>query len=246
MHKKQVVPYQEKEDSKKTQVRQMFNGISRRYDFMNRVISGGIDIKWRKNVVEILMAKKPEKIIDVATGTGDLALALVQTGASEIVGIDISEGMLEIGRQKVKKSERDHKIKMVIGDSENMAFPNDYFDAVTVAFGVRNFENLDQGLSEIYRVLRPGGDLVILETAVPRNFLLRQCYLFYTQKIMPMMGKVFSKDRSAYQYLSESARTFPHGKAFNNILEKNGFIAVEDIPQTLGVASIYRANKPTI
>ena len=154
MHKKQVVPYQEKEDSKKTQVRQMFNGISRRYDFMNRVISGGIDIKWRKNVVEILMAKKPEKILDVATGTGDLALALLQTGASAIVGIDISEGMLEIGRQKVKKSERDHKIKMVIGDSENMAFPNDYFDAVTVAFGVRNFENLDQGLSEICRVLR--------------------------------------------------------------------------------------------
>ena len=239
-----MLPYKDKKSSKKTQVRQMFDGISPQYDLMNRIISGGIDIKWRKNVVSMLIEKQPEKILDVATGTGDLAIALLQTKATEIIGIDISEGMLDIGKQKVRNNQWDQKIKMQIGDSENIDYPDDYFDAATVAFGVRNFENLDKGLSEILRVLRPGGDLIILETAVPNNYLLRQFYHLYTQFIMPVIGNMFSKDKSAYQYLSDSAAAFPFGKAFNNILAKNGFIKIEDIPQTLGVASIYRAQKP--
>ena len=245
MSKKQVLPYQNKKSSKKTQVTQMFDGISAQYDLMNRIISGGIDIRWRKNVVAMLMDERPKKILDVATGTGDLALALLKTKADEIVGIDISKGMLDLGKEKVKKQQQHKTIKMEIGDSENITYNDSYFDAVTVAFGVRNFENLDQGLSEILRVLRPGGDLVILETAVPKNIMIRKFYYLYTRFIMPSLGKLFSKDRSAYRYLSDSAAAFPFGKAFNNILAKNGFIEIEDIPQTLGVASIYRAKKPT-
>ena len=245
MTKKQVVPYQDKKKSKKNQVRQMFDGISPRYDLMNRIISFGIDIKWRKNVVALLLPKKPKKILDVATGSGDLAFALAKTQATEIIGIDISRGMLDIGKKKVTKSRWDVKIKMEIGDSEKIAYPANYFDAVTVAFGVRNFENLDKGLSEIHRVLRPGGDLIILETAVPQKFPLLQLYRLYTHFVMPFLGWFFSKDKSAYQYLSKSAKAFPFGKAFNNILAKNGFIDIDDIPQTLGVASIYRAQKPT-
>lgn len=244
MAKKQVVPYQNKKSSKKTQVRQMFNEISPQYDLMNRIISGGIDVKWRKNVVAILVAQKPQKILDVATGTGDLAVALLKTQATEIIGIDISFGMLDLGKKKVKKNHCGNTIKMEIGDSENIDYADNYFDAVTVAFGVRNFENLDKGLSEILRVLRPGGDLVVLETAIPQNYFIKKFYRFYTQFIMPVIGWVFSKDKSAYQYLSDSAADFPFGKAFNNILAKNGFIAIEDITQTLGVASIYRAQKP--
>jgi demethylmenaquinone methyltransferase/2-methoxy-6-polyprenyl-1,4-benzoquinol methylase len=244
MAKKQVVPYQNKKSSKKTQVRQMFNEISPRYDLMNRIISGGIDVKWRENVVAMLVAQKPQKILDVATGTGDLAVALLKTQATEIIGIDISVGMLDLGKKKVNKNHWGNTIKMEIGDSENINYADNYFDAVTVAFGVRNFENLDKGLSEILRVLRPGGNLVVLETAIPQNYLIQKFYRFYTQFIMPVIGWIFSKDKSAYQYLSDSAAAFPFGKAFNNILAKNGFIAIEDITQTLGVASIYRAQKP--
>ncbi len=246
MSKKQVVPYQNNKSSKKIQVRQMFDRISRQYDLLNRIISGGRDIKWRKNVVDFLVKKKPQKILDVATGTGDLAVALIKTQASEIIGIDISKGMLDIGKEKVKKNQCDKKIKMEIGDSENIDYPENYFDAVTVAFGVRNFDNLDKGLGEILRVLRPGGNLVILETSVPQKFLVKQFYHFYTHSIIPVIGWFFSKDKSAYQYLSDSANAFPFGEAFNNILKKIGFIEVEDIPQKLGVASIYRAKKPTL
>ncbi len=245
MKKKQVVPYEVKKSSKKTQVRQMFDRISNQYDLINRIISGGVDVKWRKNLVTLLVPNKPEKILDVATGTGDLALALAKTKATEIVGIDISQGMLDIGKKKIKKSQWHKKIKMEIGDSEKISYPANYFDAVTIAFGVRNFENLDKGLLEIQRVLRPGGDLIILETAVPQTIILRKFYNFYTHFIIPFIGWVFSNNKHAYQYLSDSAKAFPFGKAFNNILAKNGFIAIEDIPQTLGVASIYRAKKPT-
>ena len=245
MKKKQVVPYEVKKSSKKTQVRQMFDRISNQYDLINRIISGGVDVKWRKNLVTLLVPNKPEKILDVATGTGDLALALAKTKATEIVGIDISQGMLDIGKKKIKKSQWHKKIKMEIGDSEKISYPANSFDAVTVAFGVRNFENLDKGLLEIQRVLRPGGDLIILETAVPQKIILRQFYNFYTHFIIPIIGWLFSHDKYAYQYLSDSANAFPFGKAFNNILAKNGFIAIEDIPQTFGVASIYRAKKPT-
>ena len=237
-------PTETKKSSKKTQVRQMFDGISSKYDLLNRIISGGIDVKWRKNVVALLMPEKPKKILDVATGTGDLVVALAQTQATIIIGIDISKGMLDQGKKKIKKSRWEKNIKMEIGDAEKINYPADFFDAVTVAFGVRNFENLDKGLLEIRRVLKPGGVLIILETAVPQKFLLRKLYRFYTHSIMPIVGWFFSNDKSAYQYLSNSANAFPFGKAFNNILRKNGFIAIEDIPQTFGVASIYRAQKP--
>jgi demethylmenaquinone methyltransferase/2-methoxy-6-polyprenyl-1,4-benzoquinol methylase len=242
--KKQVVPYKNQKENKKKQVRQMFDGISKDYDLLNRVISGGIDVRWRKNVVSYLIPEKPKKILDIATGTADLAIELTKTNAEEIVGLDISPGMLEIGKQKVASKGMDKVIKMVIGDSEKLDYNDAYFDAITVAFGVRNFENLDKGLQEINRVLRPGGNLVILETAVPTSFPMKQFYGFYTQKVLPILGSLFSKDKAAYRYLSDSAAAFPFGKVFNNILLKNGFIEVKDFPQTLGVASIYCAKKP--
>lgn len=221
----------------------MFDNISKDYDGLNRVISFGIDVKWRKRVVKLLTAKNPQSILDIATGTGDLAIALKKTGAQKIVGLDISPGMLAIGRKKVLEKNLDSTIEMVIGDSEQLQFENASFDAVTVAFGVRNFEDLEKGLGEIYRVLKPGGTLAILETSVPTQFPFKQGYFFYSRYILPLIGKLFSRDRSAYNYLSESAAVFPHGKAFNNILEKIGFIAIENKPQTLGVATIYLASK---
>ena len=241
---KQVVPYQDKKNKKKIQVRKMFNRISSNYDLLNRLISGGMDVLWRKKVVSLLIPEKPKKVLDIATGTGDLAIELMKTNANEIIGVDISEGMLEIGVKKVQNRKFTHKIKMEIGDGEKLSYPDNYFDAATVAFGVRNFENLDKGLSEILRVLRSGGNLVILETAVPQKFPIRQFYNFYSSKIMPLFGLLFSNDKSAYRYLSDSAAVFPFGPAFNNILIKNGFIEVKNLPQTFGVASIYCAKKP--
>jgi demethylmenaquinone methyltransferase/2-methoxy-6-polyprenyl-1,4-benzoquinol methylase len=238
-----VKPYKNSTLGKKDQVTKMFDTISREYDGLNRVISFGIDVKWRKKVVEIVNKTNPTTILDIATGTGDLAINLTQTSATSITGLDISEGMLNVGRKKIEKLNLSNKVKMVIGDSENMPFDNDYFDAITVAFGVRNFENLEKGLSEIYRVLKPGGTFVVLETSVPTKFPFKQGYTFYSTKILPLIGKLFSKDKVAYKYLSDSAAKFPFGKAFNNILEKTGFIAIEDKPQTFGVASIYVAKK---
>ena len=236
---KKVIPYKDSELGKKEQVTKMFDTISNEYDRLNRVISFGIDIKWRKRVVEILRKKKPKTILDVATGTGDLAINLIQTGAEKIVGLAISPGMLAVGKKKILKKELQTTIEMIVGDSENLPFPEDTFDAITVAFGVRNFENLEKGLSEIHRVLKPSGTFVVLETAVPTKTPFKQGYHFYTTYILPKIGRLFSKDDSAYAYLSESASVFPHGEAFNNILRKIGFIAIENKPQTFGVASIY-------
>ncbi|MDX1328751.1 MAG: ubiquinone/menaquinone biosynthesis methyltransferase, partial [Arenibacter sp.] len=182
-------------------------------------------------------------ILDIATGTGDLAINMVKTGAKEITGLDISPGMLAVGRKKIEAKNLDDTVKMVVGDSENLPFEDNSFDAITVAFGVRNFENLEKGLSEIYRVLKKDGTFVVLETSNPTKTPYKQGYKFYTRFILPTIGKLFSKDRSAYTYLSESAAVFPHGEAFNNILKKIGFINVENKPQTFGVASIYVANK---
>ncbi|WP_431127255.1 bifunctional demethylmenaquinone methyltransferase/2-methoxy-6-polyprenyl-1,4-benzoquinol methylase UbiE [Flagellimonas flava] len=240
---KKVTPYKDSELGKKEQVTQMFDTISKDYDGLNRVISFGIDVKWRKRVVEILKGKKPGSILDIATGTGDLAIAMTATGAEHIVGLDISPGMLEVGKTKITNKKLEDTIEMVVGDSENLSFEDQSFDAVTVAFGVRNFENLEKGLQEIHRVLKPGGSLVILETSVPTKFPFKQGYGLYCGYILPVIGKIFSKDRSAYAYLSESASKFPHGKAFNNILAKIGFIGIENKPQTFGVASIYVATK---
>jgi demethylmenaquinone methyltransferase/2-methoxy-6-polyprenyl-1,4-benzoquinol methylase len=238
-----VKPYKDSNLGKKEQVAQMFDTISKEYDGLNRVISFGTDIKWRKKVVQIISETKPEKVMDIATGTGDLAINLVKTNASKIIGLDISKGMLTIGKEKIAKLKLNKTIEMVLGDSENIPFENNEFDAITVAFGVRNFENLEKGLSEIYRVLKPGGTFVVLETSVPTKFPFKQGYKIYTNFIMPMIGKIFSKDKVAYQYLSDSAASFPYGDAFNNILQKIGFNTIENKPQTFGVASIYVAKK---
>jgi demethylmenaquinone methyltransferase/2-methoxy-6-polyprenyl-1,4-benzoquinol methylase len=241
-----VTPYKNSDLGKKEQVTKMFDTISKNYDGLNRVISFGIDIKWRKKVVEFLSKKKPESILDIATGTGDLAIALVKTGAKKIVGLDISPGMLAVGKEKVKDKNLDTTIEMVVGDSENLAFDDNSFDAVTVSFGVRNFETLETGMAEILRVLKPSGTLVVLETSVPTKTPYKQGYRFYTKNILPLIGKLFSKDDSAYGYLSESASVFPHGENFNNILREIGFIDVTNKPQTFGVASIYIAKKANI
>lgn len=238
-----VKPYKHSDASKKEQVTEMFDTISKEYDGLNRVISFGIDVKWREKVVKIVGETTPNKVLDIATGTGDLAINLVSTNANEIIGLDISSGMLEIGKKKIASKKLDNKISMVIGDSENLPFENDTFDAITVAFGIRNFENLELGLAEILRVLKPNGLFVILETSVPTNPVYRLGYNVYSKFILPTIGKLFSKDKIAYSYLSESASVFPYGEALNNILRKIGFINVEDKPQTMGVATIYTASK---
>ena len=221
----------------------MFDTISGEYDSLNRVISFGIDIKWRKTVVEMIKDQKPENVLDIATGTGDLAINLVETQAKKIIGLDISQGMLEIGKTKIKQQGLDHTIEMLVGDSENMPFEDNSFDAITVAFGIRNFENLEVGLKEILRVLKPEGTFVILETSVPTKFPFKQGYHLYTKYLLPLIGRMFSKDRNAYSYLSESASKFPYGEQLNNILREIGFINVKDFPQTFGVATIYKSSK---
>ncbi len=238
-----IKPYSDSDLSKKDQVKDMFNTISENYDGLNRVISFGIDIKWRNKVVDMVAEKRPKNVLDIATGTGDLAISLTKTKAKEIIGVDISNGMLGVGINKIKALKLDDSVKLLYGDSENLPFDDNSFDAITVAFGVRNFENLEKGLSEILRVLKPEGVFVILETSVPKSFIIRQGYFFHTKVIMPIIGKLFSKDKSAYDYLSESAANFPHGEELNNILRKVGFKDVKDFPQTLGAASIYRATK---
>lgn len=238
-----VKPYKNSELGKKEQVTQMFDTISGNYDGLNRVISFGIDIKWRKKVLKLVAAKNPKTILDIATGTGDLAILMSETNAEKIVGLDLSVGMLEVGKTKIAAKSLSNKIEMVVGDSENLPFDDNSFDAITVAFGIRNFETLDKGLAEIYRVLKPNGIFVILETSNPTKTPYKQGYTFYTKNILPIIGKLFSKDNVAYGYLSESASVFPFGEALNNILRKIGFIDVVAMPQTFGVATIYSATK---
>ncbi|TYA53176.1 bifunctional demethylmenaquinone methyltransferase/2-methoxy-6-polyprenyl-1,4-benzoquinol methylase UbiE [Formosa maritima] len=238
-----VKPYKNSDLGKKEQVTKMFDAISKEYDGLNRVISFGIDVKWRNKVVKIVTESKPNIILDIATGTGDMAINLARTKADKIIGLDISEGMLNVGKEKILKKGLQDRIEMVVGDSENLPFENDTFDAITVGFGVRNFETLEKGLSEIYRVLKPNGVFVILETSVPTKTPFKQGYHLYTKNIMPFIGKLFSKDRSAYRYLSDSASVFPYGEALNNILREIGFINVINKPQTFGVATIYTSSK---
>lgn len=238
-----IKPYKDSALGKKDQVATMFNNISKNYDDLNRVISFGIDISWRKKVVQIVSKNNPQQILDIATGTGDLALMMSTLAPEKIIGLDISEGMLSVGKEKISKAQLNDKIEMVVGDSEDIRYADNTFDAITVSFGVRNFANLDKGLGEIRRVLKPGGILVILETSNPTKFPFKQGYKFYTSFILPVIGKLFSKDKIAYSYLSESANFFPFGEAFNNILKKNGFINTAHTPVTFGVATIYSASK---
>ncbi len=240
---RKVKPYKESDLSKKEQVKQMFNTISGEYDGLNRVITFGIDLKWRKKVVAAILDKKAQKVLDIATGTGDLAIQMAEKGVPSVIGLDIAPGMLAVGRQKLAKKGVEDKVQMIQGDSENLPFQDHTFDAVTVAFGVRNFEVLERGLSEIYRVLKKDGLLVILETSVPTRTPYKQAYRIHTRWLLPLIGKLFSKDKSAYTYLSESAAVFPYGEEFNNILGKIGFIAMENRPQTFGAATIYTAIK---
>jgi demethylmenaquinone methyltransferase/2-methoxy-6-polyprenyl-1,4-benzoquinol methylase len=240
---KNVTPYKDSSLGKKEQVTQIFDTISGNYDGLNRVISFGIDVKWRKRVLQLVAAKNPETILDIATGTGDLAILMAKTNAKNIIGLDISSGMLEVGKKKIAEKKLDSVIEMVLGDSENMPFPDNHFDAITVSFGIRNFETLETGLQEIFRVLKPSGIFVILETSVPVKTPFKQGYRFYTKFILPAIGKLFSKDNVAYGYLSESASVFPYGEKLNNILRKIGFIEVVAMPQTFGVATIYTATK---
>ena len=196
-----------------------------------------------KKVIKLVTDTHPKNALDIATGTGDLAISMAQNGIPKVVGLDLSEGMLSVGRKKIEGSSLSDKIEMIQGDSENLPFEDNSFDAITVAFGVRNFETLENGLQEIYRVLKPGGIFVVLETSVPTKFPFKQGYHIHCKYILPTIGKVFSKDKVAYKYLSDSAAVFPYGEKFNNILKKIGFINTQDKPQTFGVATIYTASK---
>ena len=221
----------------------MFDTISENYDGLNKIISFGTDAKWKQKILKMVAAKNPTTILDIATGTGDLAILFAKTSATEIIGLDISQGMLDIGKKKIEAQKLNTKIQMVLGDGENIPYADNYFDVITVAYGVRNFENLEKGLSEILRTLKPGGQFIILETSVPTKFPFKQGYYVYTNFIMPTIGKLFSNDKKAYAYLSNSAQNFPFGEVLNNILRKIGFIEVVHLPQTMGVATIYTASK---
>ncbi|GIZ16265.1 bifunctional demethylmenaquinone methyltransferase/2-methoxy-6-polyprenyl-1,4-benzoquinol methylase UbiE [Capnocytophaga catalasegens] len=238
-----VIPYKNSKQRKKEQVTGMFDTISPTYDELNRVMTMRLDINWRKNVRKEIAKINPLKILDVATGTGDLAIELTQIDLAHITGLDLSQGMLDIGKKKIEKQGLSHRINLTLGDSEALPFADNWFDAVSVSFGVRNFENLEKGLYEIYRVLCNGGRLVVLETSVPEHFPVKQGYYLYTHFIVPFMGKLLAKDKTAYAYLSESASKFPFGQRFADILTKIGFSKVHFKPQTLGVATIYIADK---
>ncbi len=241
---KNIIPYSESDESKKKQVTKMFDNISNEYDRLNRIFTFGIDIKWRKRLIKLISEIKPNRILDIATGTADLAImAAENTNAKEIIGVDISEGMLVIGQKKVEQKKLSDRIQLVKADAENLSYADNYFDAISVAFGVRNFENLEKGIQEIYRVLKPGGLFVVLETSVPKTPVIKQLYLFHSNYLLPFFGKLFSRDAKAYKYLSNSAKNFPYGKEFNNILIQNGFNSVKDKPQFFGASCIYVAKK---
>jgi len=235
-----VVPYKNSEAGKKVQVAEMFNNISGKYDLLNRVLSAGIDIRWRKKTIKQLAANKPQFVLDIATGTGDLAITTYNMlKPAKIIGVDISAGMLDVGRNKIKNLGLDTSITLELGDSENLRFDSNTFDAVTVAFGVRNFENLEKGLSELYRVTKPGGKIAILEFSKPQTFPLNFLYNFYFKYILPLIGKMVSKDMSAYSYLPESVEKFPFGNAFLEKLGNAGFKNTQWKKLTFGISSIY-------
>lgn len=238
-----VLPYKEENASKKEQVAKMFDNISHKYDFLNHFLSLGIDKAWRKRAVRNLVPLHPKFVLDVATGTGDFAVQALSLQPDKITGIDISEGMLAVGRAKIEKLGLSSKVELLPGDSENIPFGENTFDAVTVAFGVRNFENLKKGLQEIHRVIKPGGMVVILEFSRPRRFPFRQVYNFYFKNVLPRIGRMVSNDKAAYTYLPESVEAFPDGDDFVRILKDTGFKDTACKPLTLGISSIYTGRK---
>lgn len=240
----EVVPYQDSELNKKQQVAKMFDSIAFRYDFLNRFLSAGIDVRWRKKAILQLKDIHPKTILDVATGTADVALMTHELlKPNKIIGIDISEGMLDLGRKKVAKAGLQNVIELQQGDSETINFPDNSFDAVTVAFGVRNFENLEKGLREMYRVLKPGGKLEVLEFSRPKNVLFKALCNVYMNVITPGAGKIFAKNKDAYQYLNQSVQAFPEREDFIQILQKSGYTNTYFKPLTLGICCMYFGSK---
>jgi len=239
-----ITPYQSETATKKEQVASMFNNISKTYDFLNHFMSLGIDIIWRKKAVRELKSLQPRVMLDVATGTGDFAFEAIKILKPEkIIGVDISEGMLEVARKKIHDRNLEHVFSVQLGDSEGLHFDDDHFDAITVAFGVRNYENLQKGLEDMYRVLRPGGKIVILEFSKPRAFPIKQGYNFYFKYITPALGKLFSKDSRAYTYLPESVSAFPDGKEFIALMDQVGYKHTKDRRLTFGISAIYTGIK---
>lgn len=238
-----VVPNQDSDLSKKQQVEDMFDGIAGKYDFLNRILSLRIDVLWRKKVIQMLKPFSPKKILDVATGTADLAIELNKLNPDSIIGLDLSAKMLQIGKEKVAAQQLNNKIELVKGDSEHLPFEENQFDAVTVAFGVRNFENLQKGLSEIHRVLQPNGQFVILEFSKVKTFPIKQFYHLYFRYITPFVGKLVSKDSRAYTYLPNSVAVFPEGEEMCVILQQLGFKNIICKPLSFGIATIYHSQK---
>jgi demethylmenaquinone methyltransferase/2-methoxy-6-polyprenyl-1,4-benzoquinol methylase len=239
-----IVPYKDSQLSKKNQVADMFDSIAPRYDFLNRFLSVGIDVRWRKKAIGYLKDIKPQKVLDVATGTADVALMTEKMlHPSSIIGIDISNGMLDIGRKKIKERSLEPIIQLYNGDSADIQYADNTYDAVTVAFGVRNFQQLEKGLSEIFRVLRPGGKLVVLEFSRPKQLIIKGFYNFYMKSVSPNIAKIFSKNKTAYAYLDASIQKFPEGKNFTDILEKVGYKNIVNKPLSLGICSIYCGTK---
>jgi demethylmenaquinone methyltransferase/2-methoxy-6-polyprenyl-1,4-benzoquinol methylase len=238
-----VKPYPELEGGKKEQVASMFDSISPRYDLLNRVLSLGIDTIWRRKAINMLREDKPQTILDIATGTADLAIAALRLKPKQVVGVDISAGMLAMGEVKLRKKRLEDRIKLVLGDSEGLPFSDRSFDAATVAFGVRNFEHLSEGLKDIHRVLRPKAKLVVLEFSRPNTFPVKQLYNFYFRYILPSIGRMVSKDSSAYTYLPASVQAFPEGKDFLGYLAQAGFVNNREKRLTFGICSIYVGEK---
>ena len=239
-----IVPQKDSSLSKKEQVADMFNSIAFRYDFLNRFLSAGIDITWRKKAIRQLTALQPQTVLDVATGTADVALMTYDLlHPKKIIGIDISEGMLDLGRKKITARNLDNTIQLFTGDSENIGFQADTFDAITVAFGVRNFQNLSKGLEEMRRVLKPCGKLVVLEFSKPKNVLFKGVYNIYMNNIAPGFGKMVAKNKDAYQYLNDSVQAFPEGDSFLGIMKEAGFNQTYLQKLTLGICTIYCGTK---
>ncbi len=229
----------------KEYVRSLFDKIAYRYDLLNHLLSGGVDLYWRRAAVEKLIPLKPKRILDVATGTADFAIATLRLGPDEVIGVDISEPMLEVGRKKLRQKNLTNTIRLQTGEAEDLKFSDSTFDAAIVAFGARNFEFLDKGLSEMNRVLRSGGMIVVLEFSRPKVFPLKQLYFFYFKHILPFVGRLISKDREAYQYLPDTVMRFPEGKDFLERLRTAGFSSLEEQRLTFGIATIYTGVKNT-
>lgn len=238
-----VVPYKQDPQTKKQQVARMFDSISGKYDFLNHFLSLGIDRIWRRKAIRLLKDKHPRQVLDVATGTGDFAIEALSLQPDRIIGVDISEGMLEVGRKKLRDRKLDDRIQLQAGDSEKLPFEDNFFDAVIVAFGVRNFESLTAGLSEMFRVMKPGGMVVILEFSKPSKFPMKQLYNAYFTAILPWIGRWISKDASAYRYLPESVKAFPDGNDFLKVLSATGYKNPQCDPLTFGISSLYWASK---